>query len=300
MRIQANGVSIEVEDSGADGRQAGRLAVVLVMGLGLQLVSWPQSLVDALVDAGYRVVRFDNRDVGLSQHFDHLGVPNLLWEGFKHQLGMRVQAPYSVQDMARDTLGVMDALGLAAAHIVGVSMGGMIAQRVALAAPERVLSLASVMSSSGARYLPGPKPHVMQALLGRPRSHGEDAILDHYMHLFRVIGSPGFPLDESELRERVRLSVRRSFHPAGTARQLAAVAADTRRADELPRIKRPTLVVHGTDDPLVPFPCGQDVARRISGAQLVAVRGMGHDLPPGVVARLLEPLLPHLAVASPR
>jgi pimeloyl-ACP methyl ester carboxylesterase len=300
MRIQANGVSIEVEDSGADGRQAGRPAVVLVMGLGLQLVSWPQSLVDALVDAGYRVVRFDNRDVGLSQHFDHLGVPNLLWEGFKHQLGMRVQAPYSVQDMARDTLGVMDALGLAAAHIVGVSMGGMIAQRVALAAPERVLSLASVMSSSGARYLPGPKPHVMQALLGRPRSHGEDAILDHYMHLFRVIGSPGFPLDESELRERVRLSVRRSFHPAGTARQLAAVAADTRRADELPRIKRPTLVVHGTDDPLVPFPCGQDVARRISGAQLVAVRGMGHDLPPGVVARLLEPLLPHLAVASPR
>lgn len=300
MRIQANGVSLEVEDSGEGGTQAGRPVVVLVMGLGLQLVSWPASLLDALLAAGYRVIRFDNRDVGLSQKFDQLGVPNLLWESVKHQLGWRVQAPYTVRDMAQDTLGVMDALGVRQAHVVGVSMGGMIAQRVALAAPERVLSLTSVMSSSGARYLPGPKAHVVQALLGRPRSYSEEGILEHYMHLFRVIGSPGFPADEAELRERVRLSVRRSFHPAGTARQLAAVAADTRRADELPRIKRPTLVVHGTDDPLVPFPCGQDVARRISGARLVAVRGMGHDLPPGVVERMLEPLLPHLALASPR
>lgn len=293
-QVISNGVAIEVEDSGADGSQNDRPVVLLVMGLGLQLVSWPQDLLDALQRAGLRVVRFDNRDVGLSQHFDHLGMPNLLWESLKHRMGLPVQAPYSVQDMAADALGVLDALGIRQAHVVGVSMGGMIAQRLALAAPERVLSLASVMSSSGARYLPGPKPHVLQALLGRPRGTGEQAIVDHYIHLFKVIGSPAFPMDEAAMRERITLSVRRSHHPAGTARQLAAVAADGRRADQLPRIAAPTLVVHGTDDPLVPFACGQDVARRVRGAKLVGIRGMGHDLPPGVVERLMQPLLPHL------
>lgn len=298
MRIQANGVGIEVEDSGADGSQNDRPVVLLIMGLGLQLVSWPQDLLDALQGAGFRVVRFDNRDVGLSQHFDHLGMPNLLWESMKHRMGLPVQAPYSVQDMAADSLGVLDALDIGRAHVVGVSMGGMIAQCVALAAPDRVLSLTSVMSSSGARYLPGPRAHVLQALLGRPRGRSEQAIVDHYIHLFKVIGSPAFPMDEDAMRERITLSVRRSHHPAGTARQLAAVAADSRRADQLPRIAAPTLVVHGLDDPLVPFACGQDVARRVRGAKLVGIRGMGHDLPPAVVERLLAALLPHLQPES--
>ena len=290
MKVRANGISLEVEDTGP----ADRPAVVLVMGLGMQLVAWPEPFIEALQAAGFRVVRFDNRDIGLSDKLDQFGVPNLMWEGLKHRIGLPVHAPYSVHDMAADTLGVMDALGIAQAHVVGVSMGGMIAQRVALAAPQRVRSLTSVMSSSGARYLPGPKAHVLQALLSRPRGHGEKAIVEHYMKLFRVIGSPGFPLDEAQLRERILQGVRRSFHPAGTARQMAAIAADSRRADELPRIKAPTLVVHGKDDPLVPFACGQDTARRISGAQLVGVHGMGHDLPPGVVESILVPLLPHL------
>lgn len=291
MKIQANGIAIEVEDS---GREEGRPAVLLVMGLGMQLVSWPADFVQALVGAGFRVLRFDNRDIGLSQHLDHLGVPNLLWESVRHRFGMQVRAPYSVHDMAQDALGVLDALGVQQAHLVGVSMGGMVAQRVALAAPHRVLSLASVMSSSGAHYLPGPKPQVLQALLGRPQGHGEAAVVEHYVKLFRLIGSPGFPIEDALLRERVRESVRRSFHPAGTARQLAAVAADTQRAGALHRIQRPTLVVHGTDDPLVPFSCGHDTARRIAGARLVPVPGMGHDLAPGVVERLLQALLPHL------
>ncbi|HEX9720182.1 MAG TPA: alpha/beta fold hydrolase, partial [Ramlibacter sp.] len=239
----------------------------------------------------------DNRDVGLSQHFDQLGVPNLLWESLKFRAGFAVRAPYSVHEMAADALGVLDALGIAQAHVVGVSMGAMIAQRVALAAPGRVLSLASIMGSSGARYLPGPKPQVLRVLLSRPKGGGEQAIVEHLVKLFRVIGSPGFPLDEAALRERLLASVRRSFHPAGTLRQMTAVAADTRRADELAAIRTPTLVLHGREDPLVPFACGHDTARRIPGARFLGIEGMGHDLPPGVVERLLEPLVPHLKPA---
>jgi len=297
VKVKANGISIEVEDTGAGGSQSARPVVLLIMGLGMQLTAWPPAFVQALVNQGFRVVRFDNRDVGLSEHLDHLGVPNLIWESLKHRMGLRVNAPYSVHEMAADTLGVLDALGIARAHIVGVSMGGMIAQRTALAAPQRVLSLTSIMSSSGARYLPGPKPHVLRALLSRPDGRDERAIVDHYVKLFRVIGSPGFPLDEAALRERLLVSTRRSFHPAGTVRQMTAVAADSRRADELARITTSTLVLHGQDDPLVPFACGQDTARRIPGARFLGVPGMGHDLPPGVVQRLLEPLVPHLKAA---
>jgi pimeloyl-ACP methyl ester carboxylesterase len=294
VKVKANGISIAVEDTGAGGSQAGRPVALLIMGLGMQLVAWPPAFVNGLVEQGFRVVCFDNRDVGLSEHLDHLGVPNLIWESFKHRMGLQVKAPYSVREMAADALGVLDALGIAQAHVVGVSMGGMIAQRVALAAPQRVLSLTSIMSSSGARHLPGPKSHVLRALLSRPKGDSERAIVDHYIKLFKVIGSPGFPLDEAALRERILISTRRSFHPAGTVRQITAVAADAGRADELARVKPRTLVLHGKDDPLVPFACGHDTARRIPGARLVGIEGMGHDLPPGVVERLLQPLVPHL------
>jgi pimeloyl-ACP methyl ester carboxylesterase len=296
VQIKANGISLEVEDTGADGSQAGRPVVLLIMGLGMQLVAWPPAFVQGLVHQGFRVVRFDNRDIGLSQHFDHLGVPNLVWESLKYRVGFAVNAPYSVHDMAADTLGVLDALGIGRAHVVGVSMGAMIAQRAALAAPDRVLTLSSIMGSSGARHLPGPKPQVLRVLLSRPNGTNEQAIVEHYVRLFKVIGSPGFPLDEAALRERVLAGTRRSYHPAGSLRQMAAIAADTRRADELARIRIPTLVLHGKDDPLVPFPCGEDTARRIRGARFLGIEGMGHDLPPGVVERLLQPLVPHLKI----
>ena len=294
MRVRANGIAIEAEDFGAPGAPA----VVLVMGLGMQLVAWPEDLVDALVAAGFRVIRFDNRDVGLSQKFDGLGVPNVAWEGLKHRMGLPVRAPYTVGEMGLDTLGVMDAFGIDRAHIVGASMGGMIAQRVALLAPQRVASLTSIMSSSSARYLPGPRPHVVQVLMSRPRGRDEAAIVAHYVKVFRTIGSPGYPLEDAELRRRIRVALARGFHPQGTMRQLTAVAGDTRRADELPRIKLPTLVLHGRDDPLVPVACGQDTARRIRGARFHAIPGMGHDLPPGVVERILGHLLPHLQAAQ--
>lgn len=292
MKIKANGIDIEVEDTGGK-----RPAVLLIMGLGMQLVAWPEQLVDALAAAGYRVVRHDNRDIGLSQHFDHLGAPNIVWAALKRKLGFRLKAPYSLQDMAADALGVLDALNIAQAHIIGVSMGGMIAQRVALAAPRRVLSLTSIMSSSGARGLPQARPEVMRAMLSRPSGKAPEDVAAHYVKLFKVIGSPAFPIPESEMRERILLGMRRSFHPVGTLRQMLAIAADDTRADELARVQSPTLVLHGKADPLVPYPCGEDTARRIPGARLVGIEGMGHDLPPGVVERLLQPLLPHLNAA---
>lgn len=292
MKVRANGLSLEVEDTGPGGT---RDPVLLVMGLGMQLTAWPDDLVQALVAAGHRVVRFDNRDIGRSEYLDQLGVPNLLWATLRQRLGLPVHAPYTLHDLAADALGVLDALGIARAHIVGASMGGMIAQRVALRAPARVTTLTSLMSSSGARHLPGPRPRVVQVMLGRPTDLGEAAVLGYYVRLFQAIGSPGFPTPEPELRRQILASVRRGgYHPAGSARQLAAMAADAGRADELRAIERPTLVVHGQDDPLLPVACGEDTARRIPGARLVTIPGMGHDLPPPVVERVLDALLPHL------
>ena len=293
MKVRANGIDIEVEDTGA-GENVPRPVVLLIMGLGMQLVAWPAALVQALVDAGYRVVRHDNRDIGLSQHFDQVGVPNMVWTMLRFKFGQAVKAPYSLQDMAADSVGVLDGLGIQKAHIVGVSMGGMIAQHVALAAPDRVASLTSIMSSSGARGLPSARAKVLQAMFSRPASSQHADIVAHYVKLYKAIGSPGFPISEPEMVKLILQGVQRNFHPLGTMRQLVAIAADNTRAAALKRIDRPTLVLHGRADPLIPFPCGEDTARRISGAKLVGIDGMGHDLPPGVVERLLAPLVPFL------
>ena len=304
MKIRASGIDIEVEDTGSgwgSGPASGgdyRPAVMLVMGLGLQLVAWPAEFVQSLVAAGYRVIRFDNRDAGLSHHFDALGKPNMLWQAIKFKLGLRLRPPYSLGDMAADALGVLDALGVSHAHVVGVSMGGMIAQRMALAAPDRVLSLTSIMSTSSAKGLPQARPDVMRALFTRPVNTSPQAAVDHTVKLFQLIGSPAYPIPESDLRERVVQSVQRSFYPVGTLRQTLAVMADVTRAAELPHITAPTLVLHGKADPLLPYACGEDTARRIEGAQLVGIEGMGHDLPPIPVAQILNVLIPHLRAAD--
>jgi pimeloyl-ACP methyl ester carboxylesterase len=307
MKIRANGIDIEVEDSGAglgSGANVGtgatgqeRPVVVLIMGLAMQLVAWPAPFVQALVDAGYRVIRFDNRDIGLSQHFDGVGTSNLLWAGLKLRLGLAVKSGYSLNDMALDTLGVMDALKIQKAHIVGVSMGGMIAQRVALAAPARVASLTSIMSTSGARGLPQASPQVMRALLSRPTSMSEQAIGDFYVKLIKVIGSPAFPVPEAEVRHRAWQAYKRGYHPQGINRQMMAIAADTGRASALKNIQVPTLVIHGKADALVPFAHGHDTHARIPRSKFVPIDGMGHDLPPGVLDRLLGAMVPHFQAA---
>ena len=302
MKIKANGIDIEVEDTAEinpqDTDAYTRPAVLLIMGLGMQLVAWPPQMIEALVDAGFRVIRMDNRDIGLSQHFDQLGKPNIIWAGIKYKLGLPVRPPYTLEDMAQDALGVLDALGVGRAHVVGVSMGGMIAQRVAIAAPQRVLSLTSIMSSSGAKGLPQARPDVTRVLLKRPASDAPEAVVDHYVRLFKAIGSPGYPIAEPDMRERILRGVERSFHPVGSLRQMLAIVADTKRASQLASITSPTLVLHGRADPLVPFANGEDTAARIAGARLVGFDGMGHDLPAKPVALMLNELIPHLQAAA--
>ena len=225
MKIRANNIDIEVVDSSPEATHLP--VVLLIMGLGMQLIAWPPGLVRELMNAGFRVIRFDNRDSGLSEKFDKLGMPNLIWQGLKYKLGLTIQPPYSVHDMALDALGVLDALKIDKAHIVGVSMGGMVAQRVALLAPERALSLTSIMSSSGARGLPAATPAVTRQMLSRPAGKGKQAAIDHSVKLFKAIGSPGFPMDDAFLRERVTVATERSFNPPGIARQMVAIMADS-------------------------------------------------------------------------
>ena len=259
MKVRANGIDIEVEDTGGEHLPA----VLLIMGLGMQLVAWPDSLVRWLVEAGYRVVRHDNRDAGLSQDFDRLGTGNVLWQGLRYRLGLQVRSAYTLQDMANDSLGVLDALGIRRAHVMGASMGGMIAQRLAATAPERVASLMSVMSSSGARGLPGPRSDVLRLMMRRPPGRDEAALVAHSMRLVRLIAGPVFPPDEVALRERLVRALRRSYRPRGLVRQTLAVAADGDRAALLARITSPTLVLHGDADPLVPVACGLDTSQRL-------------------------------------
>jgi len=231
-------------------------AIVLIRGLGTQLIEWPPALIDALTAAGLYVVAFDNRDAGLSSEFS---------------------APYSLADMAGDVVGLLDHLDIARAHVFGISMGGMIAQHVAFAHPERMASLISVMSSSGSPDLPRPAPEVWSRLT--TTAVGRDAVIDRVAEDKAVFGSPGYP---EPLEARLRMATRaydRSYRPAGVARQMQAVVADGSRVERLRSVRVPTLVMHGADDPLVPRQAGEDTAANVPGAKLVIVSGMGHNIP---------------------
>jgi pimeloyl-ACP methyl ester carboxylesterase len=283
MRVTANGLAIEVDDVGPRDAPP----VLLVMGLGMQLTGWPEDFVKELLERGFRVIRFDNRDAGLSEGFDHAGVPNIGLAALRHLLRLPLRSPYALRDMAADAAGVLDALGVARAHVVGASLGGMIAQYLAAEHPERVDSLTLIMTTSGSRRLPGPTRRARSALLSRPRSSATDALIDHSIGVFTAIGSPRFRPEAAELRERVAASIARAFRPAGAARQLLAIAADGDRTPMLRRIAAPTQVIHGVVDPLIPVQNGHDLVRRIPGARGDFIEGMAHDLP--------APLLPRIA-----
>ena len=276
MQISANGVQLEVEDHGPVSGEP----LLLIMGLGMQLVAWHTEFVASLVARGFRVIRFDNRDIGLSQRFDQLGVPNLVFDSIKYAVGLKVTGPYTVADMADDTAGLLDALGIQSAHVCGASMGGMIAQQLAVRHPTRVKSLTLMMTSSGSRRLPGPTLKVRSALISRPENANDiESVIAHYVRLYKLIGSPRYPASDAYLHERLGMSVRRSYRPQGTLRQMIAIAADADRSALLSQIKLPTQVIHGQDDPLVPVAAGHDLAQKIAGAKLDLIEGMGHDLP---------------------
>lgn len=282
--IAANGITIEYEDYGAKDAPV----VFLIMGLGGQLTLWPIELVEALVARGFRVIRYDNRDIGLSTKFDAAGVPDMPSLMMAAMSGQTPKVPYSLDDMAADGAALMDALGIAKAHIVGASMGGMIAQLFAATYPEKTITLTSIMSTTGNPAVPPAKPEAMAVLTSRPAAGDEATMVEFGIKAARIIGSPAYPATEERLRTRVTNDYRRSFSPAGVARQMAAVIANGDRRTRLAAITAPTLVIHGDADPLVPIEGGRDTAANIKGAELKIIPGMGHDLPVELVDTIAD------------
>lgn len=293
--VTANGIEICYEDHGDPAAPP----ILLVMGLGGQLTLWPIEFVDALVARGFRVIRYDNRDVGLSTKWDAAGVPNIRWMVLKSLFGLKPRAPYGLADMARDGMGLLDALGIAKAHIVGASMGGMIAQHIGASHGDRVLTLTSVMSTTGHRSVPRARPEAMKMLTARPATTDTETLVAFGKQVARAIGSPGYPADDARLDAQVRANLARSNYPPGFARQVAAIVADGDRRAMLGQVSAPTLVIHGTDDPLVPVEGGRDTAAHILGARLLTIPGMGHDLPLALVDTLADAIADHARTAAP-
>lgn len=293
--IHANGIELCYAQTG----DATAPAIVLVNGLGTQMTVWPDEFVNALVARGFRVIRFDNRDCGLSQKFGAPGEIDKTAALQRMLNGQPVDLPYTLSDMAADTAALIDALGPDNAHVVGMSMGGMIAQLVAANHPARCRSLVSIMSTSGAPGLPRPTPRAEAVLTGEaPPAADREACVLASMHVQRVIGSPGYPTSDEDLRRRAERSHDRSYCPDGTTRQFLAVLADGSRVDRLKSIKARTLILHGEDDPLVPVACGQDTARHIRGAAMSIVPGWGHDLPRALAPRIAEEIAAHCQAAD--
>lgn len=276
--VPANGIELHYETFGPDDGRP----LLLIMGLGTQMIGWPDELCAALGDRGFRTIRYDNRDVGLSTHLHDARKPDLM----AIFAGDTSTAAYGLEDMADDAAGLLDALGIGDAHIVGASMGGMIAQVLAYRHADRVRTLTSVMSSVDPRTFP-PTPEA-SALLLRAPSADRDSYIAAALDGFRVIGSPGFEPDLDGLRQRAGLAWDRGYNPAGVARQLAAIYATGDRGPHLRDVAVPTLVVHGDADTLVPLPNGQATAAAIPGAELLVIAGMGHDLPRAVWPQLLH------------
>jgi pimeloyl-ACP methyl ester carboxylesterase len=285
MQVQANGINIEVETIGSEQGEP----LLLIMGLGGQMTRWPDALCAGFVRHGFRVIRFDNRDVGLSKSFDEAGMPDIAAVLKARAEGRTPDLAYTLDDMASDAVGVLDALGVAKAHVVGASMGGMIAQLVAADHPERTISLTSIMSTTGNPALPPATPEAM-AVLSTPAPHpsDEEAYAAHGIKNARIIGSPGYPFEEAQMRERLLSDAKRAYNPVGVMRQYAAVIANGDRRPKLAKITAPTVVLHGADDPLVPVSGGRDTADNIAGSELRIIPGMGHDLPVQLYEKIVE------------
>jgi pimeloyl-ACP methyl ester carboxylesterase len=293
--FETNGIEIDAEVSGeADG-----VPLLLIRGLGTQRTAWPEAFLAALVERGHRVITFDNRDAGLSTKFHEAGAIDIAEAMGRAMRGEPIAAPYSIHDMALDVVGLLDALEVGTAHVAGISMGGMIAQLLAARHGERLRSLTSIMSSSGAPGLPGPTPEAAAALMSRPEHPNDrESVIRHSVETEKVWASPGYPPGEAYLRATAERAYDRCYCPDGISRQMLAVLSGGERAELLKSIRVPTLVIHGVDDPLIPVEAGMDTARRIPGAELRLIPGMGHDVAPGLIPTLVEAIAEHTAAAE--
>lgn len=286
--VTANGITIEYETAGEPSKPP----LLLIMGLGGQLIAWDDQFVDELVKQGFFVVRYDNRDVGLSTWFDDAGVPDMGDLITARQSGGTPTAPYLVDDMAADASGLLDALGIASSHLLGVSMGGMIAQAFAIRHPAKLQSLVSIMSTTGDPSVGNPHPDAMAALMEPPPATRDEA-MDASVKAWQVFGSPGYDFDEERIRRKAAEAFERAFHPAGVARQLSAVISSPDRTQALASVTAPTLVIHGEADPLVDSSGGKATAAAVPGASLWLVPGMGHELPPPLFSEVANRVAEH-------
>jgi pimeloyl-ACP methyl ester carboxylesterase len=288
LTARADGIEIVYETFGDPADPT----VLLIMGLGVQMLGWDAEFCELLAGRGFQVVRFDNRDVGRSTKIE--GGPGA--DVMAAAAGDTSSASYTLDDMADDCIGLLDHLEVESAHVVGASQGGMIAQTVAIRHPGRVLSLTSIMSTTGDRAVGQPHPEAIPALLTRPPAN-RDEFVESVVAAWRVIGSPGFEADEERLRERARASFDRGYHPDGTARQLVAILASGDRTEALRRLDVPTSVIHGTDDLLVDVSGGKATVAAVPDAKLELIEGMGHDLPRELWPRFVDSIVENAARA---
>ena len=291
--VTANGIQIEYDTFGDSSCPA----LLLVAGGGAQMIFWDVEFCELLAKKGYFVIRFDNRDSGFSTKFEEAGIPDFQGVIKAAMEGKPVESAYSLDDMADDAVGLLNALGIEKAHICGVSMGGMIAQVISYRHPKHVLSLTSIMSSTGNPDLPQAKPETIAAVLA-PAPEERGAYVEHNMNIWRKIWSPGFPFEEKRARTFLENSYDRSYYPQGMARQNIALIANGDRRPSLSSLKVPTLAIHGADDPLIPVEGGKDTARMIPGASLLIIHGMGHDMPKGVWAEMVDAISNHTVQAN--
>ena len=296
-QVRANEIDIEYESFGREGDPL----ILLIIGFAAQLIFWPESLCEGLAAKGFRVVRFDNRDIGKSTHLTDRAAPDIakLWE--KVSSGDEPEVPYSLSDMADDAVGLLDALGAGRAHIVGASMGGMIAQLVAINHPDRTKSLTSIMSTTGRRDLPPGNPETLAVLTRPPKSLSREDLIENGMLVRHALASPGFPASEADaLAFLGRVADRAPYDPNGSARQLAAIVAAPPRNELLTAVRCPALVLHGDSDPLIPVAGAKDTAASIRGAELIVVPGMSHGFPESLVPVLLKHIGDFVARAEGR
>ncbi len=293
--IRANGIDIFYEESG----RLDAPVILLVMGLGTQMIAWPDELIQGLLAKGYRVIHYDNRDVGLSQRMDGAPAGSLVWAMLASRFGLPVTSAYSLTDMAEDGVALLDALGIEKAHIVGASMGGMIVQLMAAHHPEKVLSMTSIMSSSGRPGLPGPRADIRKRMLKpRPANPTKEEAVKLGAEALEAISFADPTRTPTAFVDMAARAFDRGYYPIGMKRQLLAIVADGSRVERLKKITTPTLVVHGGADPLVPKAGSEDIARHIPGARLEVIEEMAHDLPPSQVGRMVDLIANHAASAA--